>query len=225
MFNERLKNMREETKLNQEEFAKLGGVKISAQANYERGIRYPTLEYLLKLSEAGFDVAYLVTGIVSDRNLNDDENELLSAYRDASSEKKYGLMLMARSIEKNPDDKEGQSPQDSDINRKADQKSDQDDILLCKKADIARNISSMKRVIPSLLGGILLISICLILFGEYAYLLSEDPLKANILSLTFFSIISIVLFVIGIIYAEKVFNVKDSNVARMRKIKSLFISK
>lgn len=221
MFNERLKNMREETKLNQEEFAKLGGVKISAQANYERGIRYPTLEYLLKLSDAGFDVAYLVTGIVSDRNLNDDENELLSAYRNASLEKKYGLMLMARAIEKNPDNKEGQLPQDSD----ATQKTDQDDMLLCKKADIVRNISSMKKIIPFLFGCALLISICLILLGEYAYLLSEDPLKANISSLTFFSIISIILFVIGVIYAEKVFNVKDSNVVRMRKIKALFISK
>lgn len=225
MFNERLKKIREETQLNQEEFAKLGGIKISAQANYERGLRYPTLEYLLKLSEADLDVAYLVTGIVSNQNLSDDENELLSAYRSASSEKKYALMLMARAIEKKPDDEGGQSQQDSDVTQKTDRKLDQDDTLLCKKADIVRNVSSMKKVVSPLFSGTLFISICLILFGEYSYLLSEDPLKANILSLVLFSIVSIGIFGVGIIYAEKVFNVKDSNTVRMRQIKSLFISK
>lgn len=33
------------------------------------------------------------------------------------------------------------------------------------------------------------------------------------------------MFVVGVIYAERIFNVKDSNAVRMRQIKSLFISK
>ena len=225
MFNERLKKIREETQLNQEEFARLGGVKISAQANYERGHRYPTLEYLLKLSEAGLDVAYLVTGIVSNHNLNNDENELLSSYRSASSEKKYALMLMARTIEKKPDDEGGMPQPGSDVTQKADNDLGHENVSSYKKGDRIRNFLSLNKIMLLLLGIAVLVYICLVFFGEYSYLLSEDSLKANILSLALFSIISIVMFGVGIIYAERIFNVKDSNAVRMRQIKSLFISK
>ncbi len=224
-FAERLKSIREEKGLSLEKFSQLGGVQARTQIYYEKSERYPTVEYLLKLSDEGIDVSYLVTGFVSQEGLTNDERELLTAYRDSSSEKKYALMLMARAIEKKPDDEGGQSQQDSDVTQKTDRKLDQDDTLLCKKADIVRNVSSMKKVVFPLFLGALFISICLILFGEYSYLLSEDSLKANILSLTLFSIISIVMFVVGVIYAERIFNVKDSNTIRMRQIKSLFISK
>lgn len=222
MFNERLRKIREETQLNQEEFAKLGGVKISAQANYERGLRYPTLEYLLKLSEAGIDVAYLVTGIVSNHNLNDEENELLSSYRSASSEKKYALMLMARTIEKKPDDEGGMPQPDPKVTQKTDNELNNDNVSSYKKADRIRNLSSLNKTMPLLLGIALLVYICLVFFGEYSYLLSEDPSKANILSLALFSMISVVLIGVGVIYAERIFNVKDSNAIRMRQIKALF---
>lgn len=222
MFNERLKKIREETQLNQEEFARLGGVKISAQANYERGHRYPTLEYLLKLSEAGLDVAYLVTGIVSNHNLNDDENELLSAYRSASPEKKYALMLMARTIEKKPENEGGKSFEDSSIIQKIDDELDHENISSYKKADRMKNLSSLKKVTLPLLGTALFIYICLFSLGEYSHLLSGDPLIANILSVTILSIISIVMFGLVINHAEKILNIKDSNSVRMRQIKALF---
>lgn len=224
-FAERLKSIREEMGLSLEKFAQLGGVQARTQIYYEKSERYPTVEYLLKLSDEGIDVSYLVIGSVSQEGLSNDERELLTAYRDSSSEKKYALMLMARTIEKKSDDEGGISQSDSEVVQKVDNELSDDNVSSYKKADRIRNFSSMKKVVFPLFSGALFISICLILFGEYSYLLSEDPLKANILSLVLFSIVSIGIFGVGIIYAEKVFNVKDSNTVRMRQIKSLFISK
>lgn len=221
-FAERLKLIREEKGLSLEKFAQLGGVQARTQIYYEKSERYPTVEYLLKLSDEGIDVSYLVTGYVSQECLTNDESELLTAYRDSSSEKKYALMLMARTIEKKPDNEGGNSLEFSTATQKVDKELDQENVSPYKKADRSRNISSLKRMIFPLLGITLLAYISLIFFGEHSYLLSEDPHKANILSLTLFSIISIVMFGGGIIYAEKVFNVKDSNAVRMRQITALF---
>lgn len=221
-FAERLKLIREEMGLSLEKFAQLGGVQARTQIYYEKSERYPTVEYLLKLSDGGVDVSYLVTGSVSQEGLSNDERELLTAYRDSSSEKKYALMLMARTIEKKPDDEGGVPQPDPKVTQKTDNELNNDNVSSYKKADRIRNLSSLNKTMPLLLGIALLVYICLVFFGEYSYLLSEDPSKANILSLALFSMISVVLIGVGVIYAERIFNVKDSNAIRMRQIKALF---
>ena len=47
----------------QEDFAAIGGVKKRAQANYEGGSRFPDASYLQKITEAGADIQYLITGV------------------------------------------------------------------------------------------------------------------------------------------------------------------
>lgn len=61
-LNERLRDIREDSKVNQTEFAQIGGVSLTSQQNYERGSRIPDAEYLSRLHEAGFDAHYILTG-------------------------------------------------------------------------------------------------------------------------------------------------------------------
>lgn len=61
-FAERLREAREEKRLNQEEFASLGGVKKGAQGLYETGKSSPNTEYLFNLARHGIDISYLLTG-------------------------------------------------------------------------------------------------------------------------------------------------------------------
>ena len=39
------------------------GVAVSAQRNYEKGLRKPDIDYLQRLYDAGYDVMYLLTGV------------------------------------------------------------------------------------------------------------------------------------------------------------------
>ena len=61
-LNERLRDIREYSKVNQSEFAQIAGVSLTSQQNYERGARIPDAQYLLRLHEAGFDTHYILTG-------------------------------------------------------------------------------------------------------------------------------------------------------------------
>jgi transcriptional regulator with XRE-family HTH domain len=58
----RLAEERERLYLNQGLFAGKVGVSRMSQVNYESGKRFPDARYLLAASEAGVDVAYVVTG-------------------------------------------------------------------------------------------------------------------------------------------------------------------
>lgn len=46
----------------QKKFADLVGYSANAVSNYERGVRYPTMQFLIAAHKAGVDVAYLITG-------------------------------------------------------------------------------------------------------------------------------------------------------------------
>lgn len=92
-----LKKIRTENKLKQEEMAKIGGVSLGAYNKYEKGIRTPQLETLVKMANY-FDVSldYLCgrqwnnqIGYISDATkevvkmmikLNDEEIERVKAY-------------------------------------------------------------------------------------------------------------------------------------------------
>ncbi|GAB7530116.1 helix-turn-helix transcriptional regulator [Pseudomonas sp. 3A(2025)] len=58
----RLKRERTRLKLSQSALGAIGGVETNAQGNYENGLRYPRADYLSRVSEAGIDIAYVVTG-------------------------------------------------------------------------------------------------------------------------------------------------------------------
>ena len=64
-FGDRIKEERQRLKLNQAEFAALGGVARASQTNYEAEQRVPDLRYLAGIGERA-DVLYVVNGKRSD---------------------------------------------------------------------------------------------------------------------------------------------------------------
>lgn len=60
---ERLREIVERSGVTQGDFAAQMGVAVSAQRNYEKGLRKPDIDYLQRLYDAGYDVMYLLTGV------------------------------------------------------------------------------------------------------------------------------------------------------------------
>lgn len=61
-FARRLREERKRLGMSQKEFGAVGGVRIASQYLYEKGERTPSAEYLARVSAAGADFDYLVTG-------------------------------------------------------------------------------------------------------------------------------------------------------------------
>ena len=59
---ERIRDERKKLQLSQADFAKLAGCSRNAQAIYERNESLPGAAYLIKLSEMGIDVQYVLIG-------------------------------------------------------------------------------------------------------------------------------------------------------------------
>ncbi len=97
---DRIKEERKRLGLNQEEFAGIGGVKLNAQSNYEKGTRKPDLTYLERISEYGVDVLYIITGHKSD--FTSDELEMVSVFRAASFENKTQAFQVLKGQAPNP---------------------------------------------------------------------------------------------------------------------------
>lgn len=62
LFGARLEEERKKLRLNQADFAELGGMKPRAYWNYEQGKVAPDAEFLARLCENGVDVLYVITG-------------------------------------------------------------------------------------------------------------------------------------------------------------------
>lgn len=104
MFKNRLRTIREDMGLSQEEFGKLMKVTQRTQTNYERGLSYPGVSYLELLAQYGADIVYLMTGSPTTMDsLSDDEKELLQNYKMANQVEKQVLLTVARSFLKNND--------------------------------------------------------------------------------------------------------------------------
>jgi len=58
---ERIKKERLKLGLNQDDFGKMGGVQRLAQANYEKGERFPNTVYLVNLYKNNVDIVYILT--------------------------------------------------------------------------------------------------------------------------------------------------------------------
>lgn len=69
----RLKRERLRLKLSQSAMGAIGGVETNAQGNYENGIRSPRADYLSRISAAGVDVTYVVTGFSRERSIPSNE--------------------------------------------------------------------------------------------------------------------------------------------------------
>lgn len=61
-FFNRLIDERKRLGLNQTEFAQFGGVQKRAQVSYEKGERFPDVQYLYGISKIGVDIVYLLNG-------------------------------------------------------------------------------------------------------------------------------------------------------------------
>lgn len=114
MFHKRLRMVREKRQLTQSEFSQLIGVSLGAQNNYERGLRMPTVDYLVALEKNGFDSRYVLTGITTDINaLSYDEKELLLNFRMSKQIEQQVLLTVSRSFindgssDQDPDDEDG----------------------------------------------------------------------------------------------------------------------
>ena len=58
----RLREERMRLKLSQSALGAIGGVETNAQGNYENGARSPKADYLLRITGAGVDINYVLTG-------------------------------------------------------------------------------------------------------------------------------------------------------------------
>ncbi|MCV4282992.1 helix-turn-helix domain-containing protein [Pseudomonas capsici] len=103
----RLKRERIRLKLSQSALGAIGGVETNAQSNYENGIRSPRADYLARISDAGIDVTYVVTGFSLERPLQSLEihdsserlNRVISRLHKNLHEVTQNIYHMARLLE------------------------------------------------------------------------------------------------------------------------------
>lgn len=226
-FNERLKKVRSITGLTQVEFAKLGGVKAVTQTNYERGLRFPTLEYLLNLKKAGVDIHFVIFGEVQDQGgLSEMESKLLLAYRNGGAERRKAIEFVAGIYnDDNTQDepKEGTSNHHSDADQNK-EKNRNSFFSAYSLDDMRRNaFNFVLKVIPIVsLAAILFWGVIHILTAEFITRFSEGSLLAYIGSLGG-AIIALLFITLGCIkVGEKLLNYKDSNLVRLRQLRALF---
>lgn len=74
---ERLKEERERLGKNQTEFAEIGGSTRKTQFNYESGDRFPSADYLARISQYGADIQYIVTGVVGAGGISEADRQVL----------------------------------------------------------------------------------------------------------------------------------------------------
>ena len=92
----RLREVREAADLNQTDFGAIGDVKKFAQIKFEQDKQVPGGKYLLLLHEAGYDVAYILTGVRNTRT--PDEDALLDNYRAACVEQQARLLEVSSAL-------------------------------------------------------------------------------------------------------------------------------
>lgn len=93
---ERLRELRQARRLNQEAFASVAGVTKKTQTRYETGKAKPSGDYLEALVAAGLDVVYLLTGETDPRRLPESEQELIRLWRGLSPEHQDDALRMMK---------------------------------------------------------------------------------------------------------------------------------
>lgn len=110
----RLKRERVRLKLSQSALGAIGGVETNAQGNYENGMRYPRADYLSRVSEAGIDIGYVVTGQSRPPAVNDasptepgeDLEQVIKALHESLHGMTRNLYQMTRLLEARPEQAE-----------------------------------------------------------------------------------------------------------------------
>lgn len=98
-FGKRLKVEREKMGCSVEDFGRIGGVSITAQYNYEKGVRNPDIQYLSNIANAGCDVQYVITGNPSTDKISKEEADFLDLYRTAErSYQKASIQVLKTEI-------------------------------------------------------------------------------------------------------------------------------
>lgn len=225
-FNERLKKARHIMGLTQVEFAELGGVKAVTQTNYERGLRFPTLEYLLNLKKNGVDINFVIFGEVQEQaTLSDMESKLLLAYRNGGFERKKAIEFVAGIYDENPPSdihKKDDSNHESEI--KKDKNEDNNNLFSTYYwGDVVRNASKLFfKVMPIfLMVAILFWGVTHILITEFVSLFPEGSLFANLVSSGLAVIVLLFITLGSIKIGERLLNPQDSNLVRLRRLKAL----
>ena len=91
-FSQRLKEERRRLKLKQTTLAEKVGIHPKSQIDYEKD-RLPAFKiYLDELAKIGIDVGYVITGVRHGVILNEEESEMLAAFRAASPEVRAAAM-------------------------------------------------------------------------------------------------------------------------------------
>jgi transcriptional regulator with XRE-family HTH domain len=99
---DRLREERERLRLNQTDFAALGGVGRKSQFNYEEGERQPDAAYLAAIANAGVDATYVLTGNRQGQGIGESavHQAVLDAVDLLSLEKKVDAQQLARAVVK-----------------------------------------------------------------------------------------------------------------------------
>ncbi|WP_179043588.1 helix-turn-helix domain-containing protein [Sphingobium lactosutens] len=90
----RLREARQNLGLKQSEMAALGEVSLNTQNRYEGGTM-PSVEYLLRIGEAGADWYWIVTGQRIGDALSQQESAFLDAFRKLDDVGREALLLVA----------------------------------------------------------------------------------------------------------------------------------
>lgn len=93
-FGDRLRAARAEKRLNQNDFAALGGASTNSQVFYEAGKTPPKIDYLYRLAEHGVDIAYLLTGRRIEGELDFEQSMLIEMFEKLSLEARQSLMTL-----------------------------------------------------------------------------------------------------------------------------------
>ena len=93
-FPARLRLARKEKKLNQTDFAAVGGVSLNSQGKYEAGLTEPSVSYLMNLATVGIDVHWLLTGQRSAGVLDQDLSVVVDAVAPLSRDQRNAILTV-----------------------------------------------------------------------------------------------------------------------------------
>ncbi len=99
----RLRELRDDLGISQQDLADRLGVKRNTIGSWERGIHYPSGEFMARALEWGFDLYYLVTGkrdIQAGGGLTAQETALVDNYRHATEKGRAAARAVLDAFEK-----------------------------------------------------------------------------------------------------------------------------
>lgn len=97
-FGERLVELRESRKISRSELAEMLGIPYTTLRNYEKDVREPGSDTLLKLSRIHVTVDYLIGGDPYEPEVSAEEMEIIRRIRQLSPSQKSGLLTFLKTL-------------------------------------------------------------------------------------------------------------------------------